>query len=151
MTTLQHLLSKTSLAAVGYAFGSLRHQTRPTDSSQLSSTADGRPSVRLLCRGYVLHSPSNLPGRFRSTREDLNHTGQLYYRKKHVIIKVEIKSTISSQLTSKLHRELVVLVQRLSALCGPSSKRGPGQQLGYVGLRLDPPGLFWGADVVPMW
>lgn len=46
-------------------------------------------------------------------------------QEKHIIIKVEIKikSTISSQLTSKLQRELVVLVQRLSALsalCGPS-------------------------------
>ncbi len=73
---------KTSLAAVGYAFGSLRHQTRPSDSSQLDSTANSRLSLRLLCCGCVLHSPSNCQDRFRSAWEDLNRTGQLYYRKK---------------------------------------------------------------------
>lgn len=31
--------------------------------------------------------------------------------------------------------------------------RGLGKQLGYVGFRLDPPGMteLWGAAVVPMW
>lgn len=41
---------------------------------------------------------------------------------KHIVIKDEIK--IKSTITTKLQRELVVLVQRLSALsalCGPPS------------------------------
>lgn len=47
----------------------------------------------------------------------------------------------------------MVLVQQLSALFGPSSQRGLGLPLGYVGFRLDPPGLteLWGAGAVPMW
>lgn len=63
------------------------------------------------------------------------------------------KITISSQFTSRLPGELVVLVQQLSALFGPSSQRGLGLPLGYVGFRLDPPGLteLWGAGAVPMW
>lgn len=146
---------KTSLAAVGYAFGSLHHQTQPTDSSQLNSTADGRLSVRLLCCGCVLHSPSNCQTDFLLPERTWTTQVNSITEKKHIIIKVEIKikSTISSQLTSWLQRELVVLVQRLSALCGPPSQPGPGLQLGYVGLRLDPPGLteLWGAGVVPMW
>jgi len=76
----------------------------------------------------------------------MNHTGPLYYRKKNIIkVEIKIKSTISSRPTSLLHKELVVLVHD----CLPCG----GLPLGYVGLRLDPPGPtgFWGAAVVPMW
>lgn len=61
-----------------------------------------------------------------------------------------------SQLASKPQREAVISVYNClvpSALCGPSSQPQSGLRLGYVGLRLDPPGLtdFWGVDVVPTW
>lgn len=143
---------KTSLAAVGYACGWLHHQTWPTNSSQLNSTANS--SARLLCCECVLHSPSNCQSDF--VLPERTWTTQVNSITEKTNNKCWNKNEKYSIELSNQQSELVVLVQRLSAhstLCGPCSQPGPRLWLGYVGLRLDPPGLtdFWGAGVVPMW
>lgn len=149
MTTLQRLLSKDIF---GCCWLCLWVIISPDTTNRLVTApfhSWWRLSVRLLCRGCVLHSPSNCQTDFllpeRNWTTLVNSIAE-----KNVIIKVEIKSTISSQLTSKLQKQLVVSTEWLSALSGPLSQCGPGLRWPQVGPSGAVLGGWCGSHVVTL-